>query len=134
MGQFLTAQENFNLELVANVEFGEAGNDIWGYVHSDGTEYAIAGSRSQTRIYDLSDPTMPNLVLSIPGGETTWRDMKSFEDHVYVTADATDDGLLIIDMSEVSNDSIRWQYFKPQILSPNGDLETLGACHNLFID
>lgn len=39
------SQPNLNLELLANVQVGEAGNDIWGYVDDNGTEYAIMGDR-----------------------------------------------------------------------------------------
>jgi len=129
----LTAQEDFNLELVANVQFNESGNDIWGYVHSDGTEFAIVGTRTMTRIFNLSDPTNPREVLTIAGGSTTWRDMKSWEDHIYVTADEVDDGLLVIDMSEVSTDSIRFQFLTPEVPTANGN-RTLGLCHNLYVD
>lgn len=132
---FLQGQENFNLELISHVEHpgGEDGNDIWGYVHSDSTEYAIVGSRSNTHIYNLSDPTQPRLIISIPGDATTWRDMKSWEDHVYVTADAAGDGLLVIDMSEVHTDSIRFQFLNPDVTTVNGP-QRLASCHNIFID
>jgi len=99
------SQENFNFELLSNVDYvipgqtGEAGNDIWGYVSENGTEYAIVGTTINTRIYDLTDPTAPREVISIRGGRSTWRDMKSWEDYVYVTNDQTPDGLLVIDMS-----------------------------------
>lgn len=127
------SQTNFNLELVANVNYSEAGNDIWGYVHEDSTEYAIVGTEDFTRIYNLSDPANPREIIAIRGSNSTWRDMKSWEDHVYVTTDVGEDGLLVIDMSEVSTDSIRFQYLTPQVPTAVGD-QTLGNCHNLYID
>lgn len=130
----LTAQENFNLELVANVSYPEPGNDIWGYVHSDSTEYAIVGTADFTRIYSLADPTSPREIIAIRGDQTIWRDMKSWEDHIYVTADAVDDGLLVIDMSEVASDSIRFQFLNPAVTGQSGETQILGACHNLYID
>lgn len=131
-------QENFNLELLAHVDFGgEAGNDIWGYVAPDGTEYAIVGAARHTYIYDLSDPTDPIEVASIPGTNTFWRDMKSWEDHVYVTAEGsftgTTDGLLVIDMSMESG-SIKWHFITDPIPNANGGETPLGACHNIYID
>ena len=125
------AQEDFNLERLAQVEYPEPGNDIWGFVASDGTEYAIVGTATNTRIYDLTDLTAPEEVLAIPGTNTVWRDMKSWEDHVYVTADRAPDGLLVIDMSE-AKDTISYQYLNPQIEAQ--DTAVLGPCHNLYID
>lgn len=128
------AQQDFNLELVSQVNYPEGGNDIWGWVADNGTEYAIVGTVDNTRIYDLADPSTPREIATIPGSNTVWRDMKSFEDHVYVTADNSPDGLLVIDMSQVSEgDSIRYQYLKPAVESSTGS-HILGSCHNLYID
>lgn len=126
-------QEDFNLELIAQVEYPEAGNDIWGFVGSDSTEYAIVGTADNTRIYNLSDPANPREIITIAGSNTIWRDMKSWEDHVYVTADNSPDGLLVVDMSEAATDSIRFQFLKPQVTTANGE-RTLGSCHNIYID
>ena len=128
-----TAQDNFNLELVSNATFPEAANDIWGYVSETGTEYALVGTVDNTRIYNLSDPENPRQIAMITGDNTVWRDLKSFEDHVYVTADNASDGLLVIDMSQVESDSIRYQFLNPAIPTVNGD-EILSSCHNIYID
>ena len=60
--------------------------------------------------------------------------MKSWDDHVYVSTDGQNDGLLVIDMSEAATDSVRFQYLNPQYPVSTGDQEILGACHNIFID
>jgi choice-of-anchor B domain-containing protein len=125
-------QLTFNMELLASVENGENGNDIWGYVDSTGVEYAIMGTRSTTKIWSLEDPTNPIERASIPGPVGTWRDIKSFEDHIYVTSDQGTDGLLIIDMS-LAPDTITSQYWKPD-LTVSGVTESLDKCHNLYID
>ncbi len=128
----LSAQNNFNLEMLNNTPVGEDGNDIWGYVDGNGTEYAIMGSRTNTWIWSLEDPANPILRDQIPGDASTWRDIKSWEDHLYVTTDSGNDGLLIIDMS-MAPDSIRSHYITPPIISP-ADTVQLGPCHNLYID
>ncbi|MEM9547290.1 MAG: choice-of-anchor B family protein [Bacteroidota bacterium] len=125
-------QENFNLELLSNVDVGEDGNDIWGYVDSTGLEYAIMGTRNTTKIWSLEDPENPIERASIPGPRSTWRDIKSFEDHLYVTTDRGDAGLLIIDMS-MAPDSISSLYWHP-IFDIEGSPDTLDKCHNLYID
>jgi len=128
----LNAQD-FNLELLANVpnteETGE-GNDIWAYIAPDNTEYAVIGHVNGTAIYDLTKPADPELVKFIPGSPSIWRDIKHFNEKVYVTTDQrnTDDGLLIIDMS-MAPDSISFEFWKPIILD-----DPLETCHNLYID
>ncbi len=126
------SQDNFNIELISNVSVNERGNDVWGYVDSTGTEYAIMGSLSNTWIWSLEDPANPIERAQIPGDGSTWRDIKSWKDHLYVTADSGDDGLLVIDMS-MAPDSIRFQYIKPDIIV-HSDTTALGPCHNLYID
>ncbi len=126
------AQENFNLELLSHVPFEEDGNDIWGYVDDNGVEYAICGSRTNTRIYSLEDPANPIERLLIPGESSTWRDMKSWNNHVYVTTDVGFDGLLIINMENAPED-ITFKFWQP-FIEWNGIEGQLASCHNLYID
>ena len=128
----MTAQEDFNLELLANVDVGEAGNDIWGYVDSNGIEYAVMGSATKVSIWSLEDPTNPILRTEVTGDMSIWRDMKSFENHIYFTTDEGNDGLGIIDMTNAP-DSISSSYWSPE-LTIAGFTDNLERCHNLYID
>ncbi|MEM1324276.1 MAG: choice-of-anchor B family protein, partial [Bacteroidota bacterium] len=130
--QILSAQSVLNMELIANVDYPETCNDIWGYVDDDGREYAILGTTQATAILSLEDPTNPVEVAYIPGSSSVWRDMKSWGDFVYVTTDDGDDGLLIIDMSEAPT-TITHRFWRPE-LSVNGATNNLLRCHNLYID
>ncbi len=126
------AQTNFNLDLVANVEVGDTGNDIWGYVdESTGIEYAIMGTVNNTRIFSLEDHSNPIELANIPGSSTTWRDIKTWQEYVYVVCDNCPDGLLIIDMSDPAN--ISWG-FKTQILLEETPPTFHTNSHNIFID
>jgi choice-of-anchor B domain-containing protein len=126
------AQENYNLELLANVELGESGNDIWGYVDNNGTEYAVIGSRNGTSVFSLEDPTNPILRYKADGTASTWRDIKSYKDKLYVTCDSGADGLAIIDMSGAP-DNISHELWKP-IFPALDSTTTLQKTHNLYID
>jgi choice-of-anchor B domain-containing protein len=126
------SQENFNMDLVAHVDIGEAGNDCWGWVDAEGTEFAIIGSRNSTKIYSLEDPSNPSLVISIPGSSSTWRDIKTFGDFIYVVADSGNDGLLVIDMTSYK-DSIPHKFWKPS-LAVGSNSSTLTTSHNIYID
>ncbi len=125
-----------NVDLIAHVDFvaegkGE-GNDIWGYVAPDGTEYAIVGTTTGTLVYSLEDPANPIERTFIPGSNSTWRDMKQWGEYAYVTTDSGTDGLLIIDMQEAP-ETIEFVYRNPVLPSANGDI-TMERCHNIFID
>ena len=129
----LRAQSNLNLEFIANLDQHPEGyNDIWGYVAQDSTEYAILGCVAGTSIISLENPLNPIEIEFIPGGNSIWRDMKSWGDYVYVTTDASPDGLLIINMEEAPN-NITWEFWTPN-LSVGGNTQTLEGCHNLYID
>ncbi len=108
--------QDINMDLVARVPLDETGNDIWGYVDDNGIEYAIMGSRTHTNIWSLEDKANPQLRARIQGGSSTWRDIKSWKTHLYVTNDETPDGLLVIDMS-MAPDSISYNYLTPQVFT-----------------
>lgn len=89
-------------------------NDIWGHVDlNTQREYAIIGLRGGVAVVDVTDPENPTNVGSVTGRFTTWRDIKVyqyFDDtfgtwraYAYVTADSTADGLVIIDLNDLSN-------------------------------
>lgn len=135
----LNAQEDLNLELLAHIPIDEAGNDVWGYVDTNGVEYAVFGSRTHTRIYSLEDPRAPQEVAKIKGASSSWRDMKSYKNYIYVTTDDFNagageepDGLTIIDMTHAP-DSITFKRWQPDI-AIEGGFGRLGECHNLYID
>lgn len=130
----MAQRENFNLDLLMQLDYPERCNDIWGYVDENGDEYAILGTTEATAIIAIDGPDAPRQIAYIPGTSSTWRDMKHFGDRVYVTTDVGDDGLLIIDMSEVSQDSIEYFFWTPELSLNNQTLGTIEKCHNLYVD
>jgi len=125
------SQTDFNMELVANVDINEGGNDIWGYVdEATGIEYAIMGGVASTRVFSLEDHSNPVQIANIPGTMTTWRDIKTWRDKAYVVCDNCPDGLLIIDMADPTN--ITWE-FKSIVLNETDSIYHQ-ASHNIFID
>lgn len=128
----LTGQANINLELVANVPTVSSANDIWGYVDQDGTEYAIVGTQDNTLVFSLKNPSSPELLLTIDGTNTVWRDMKSWGNYVYSVTDNTSDGLTILDMSD-PEDSIPVTTYFPTFQFDSTQLTIVNA-HNLYVD
>ncbi len=92
-----------NIELIGRLnQYPSVGyNDIWGYVDQMGTEYALLGVRNGTSIIDLSDPANPVEVAFIPATHSPWRDIKTHGHFAYVVSDNTNDGLQIIDLSQL---------------------------------
>jgi len=50
-------QQPHNLILLDQLEYNAKGNDVWGYVAPDGTEYALMGLVNGTSIVSLEDPS-----------------------------------------------------------------------------
>ncbi|NDD47814.1 MAG: hypothetical protein EBZ31_05655, partial [Flavobacteriia bacterium] len=91
--------------------------DIWGYTDSaSGTEYAIIGNRKGTLVVDVTTPASPSNALWVPGTNSLWRDIKTWDHYAYVVHDVPSganppyNGLLIIDMDSLAQN--RWKFLK----------------------
>lgn len=118
-----------NMSLLSHIPYSQSVNDIWGWVDpDDGTEYALVGTATGLSIVSLADPANATEVKFVPGANSTWRDIKSWGDFVYVTNE-TANGLMVVDMTDAPNNitSTDWAPALP-------GLGTLKSCHNLFID
>lgn len=102
---FSFAQQNLTLlshvPYPANVSLA----GVWQYVDSAGNEYALVGASTGIDIYDVTIPITPNLVLSVPGNNSNWREVKTWGNYAYVTTEGIDtvnaanNGLQIINLS-----------------------------------
>lgn len=92
-----------NVEFLSNLnQYPSAGyNDIWGYVDGIGNEYALLGVQTGTSIINVTNPANPVEVAFIPGSTSVWRDIKTHGQYAYVVSDFTNDGLQIIDLSQL---------------------------------
>ena len=127
---FTSAQLNMSelgyLDLVSS--HNSDASDIWGYVDGGGNEYAIVGLNNGTSIVDVTNPANPVEVFFEPGMNSIWRDIKTWNNHAYVTTEEPQ-GLLIIDLSTLpGNTNLTTTYYN----GPNGN--QWASAHNLFID
>jgi len=131
---FATFAQNpdFNVTQVSNVQYPEGCNDIWGYVDQNGMEYAVLGTRTATVVLSLEDPAVPQQIYRVDGGQSTWRDMKTWETFIYSVCDNCPDGLVIIDMTDPENPTDKIITTIPDLA--NGGTQILGAVHNIYID
>lgn len=97
------AQSSLNVNLLGHLSNPALLNDVWGYADSAGNEYALIGIMTGgVGIVDVTNPASPNLLQTIPGVPSTWRDLKTFGDYGYVVNDdggAGGNGLLVMDLS-----------------------------------
>src|SRR5690606_32469852 len=59
------------------------GNDCWGYVSPSGREYAIMGLEGGYGFVEITDPTSPVIVATIPGPTSMWHDVKVVGHYAY---------------------------------------------------
>jgi choice-of-anchor B domain-containing protein len=105
-----------NVDFLAQVPLNDfstqpfAASNVWGFVdQNDGQEYAVAGLANGTAVLDLSDPENPREVVTIPGPNSSWREVKIYQHfdgvgnryraYAYVTTEANGAGLQVIDLS-----------------------------------
>lgn len=89
-------------------------NDIWGFTDlNTGREYAFIGVENGVAVIDITDPTAPEQVGAPTGTSTTWRDIEIYQvfdpsaqrwrAYAYITADAVQDVLMLLDLSGLPN-------------------------------
>jgi choice-of-anchor B domain-containing protein len=101
-----------NVELLAFVSLTDLGannnadgNDIWGWTDpATGDFWGIVGTTTGTSFVRVSDPVNPVVVAWMPSQVTTstiWRDMKVFNNFVYIVADRNGQQLQYYDMTQL---------------------------------
>ena len=104
----LNAQTNINF--VGQLSYQDLHNsdlsNLWGYTDEEGNEYALVGVNGNgggepggISVVDLSDPSDPQEIYFFEGPASIWREIKVWEDHAYITTEAQDGGLTIVDLS-----------------------------------
>ena len=124
-----------NYDLMGHVSLEEmeadAGNDCWGWTDSTtGREYAIMGVNNGTSFIDITDSTSPIYLGKLPTAtvDSSWRDMKVYNDHVYIVSEAVDHGLQVFNLANLRGiDS-------EQVFSADYTDKSFGQAHNIAIN
>ena len=129
----LVGQSSYNMTLLGSYQWPTTeGNDIWGWfdpITED--EYALVGLVDGFSCVNVSNPSNPIEEFYIPDLNSTWRDVKTWQNYAYVTTEA-DAGLLIVDLNDMSGNT-NWHV--SQFTNPStGASVTFTAAHNLYID
>ena len=110
-------------------------NDIWGWTDSEsGKEYALVGRMDGAAFVDVSDPTSPVYVGSLPKTEgspgSAWRDIKVYEDHAFVVSDAADHhGMQVFDLTRLRDFD-----GTPETYEPDAWYGNVHSVHNIVIN
>lgn len=109
-------------------------NDMWGWTDpKTGKEYALIGGVEGTVFVDISDPKRPDVVGILPthstrGGQV-WRDLKVYENHVFVVSEHTDHGLQVFDLTQ-----LRGVTGEPVTFEETAYYGEFGHAHNININ
>ena len=117
-------------------ERGIVTNDVWGWTDPEtGQEIVLVGMSNQTAFVDVTDPGMPTYLGRLPMPETanasTWRDMKVYQDHMYVVSDgAGEHGMQVFDLTRLRglNGS------DPQTFASDAHYDQIASAHNIVIN
>ena len=107
-------------------------NDIWGWTDSQtGKEYALVGMSNGTSFVDISNPENPIYIGRLPTqtNNSTWRDLKVYQNHVFIVSEAGGHGMQVFDLTELRNFN-----GNPFTFSNTAYYSGFGNAHNIFIN
>jgi choice-of-anchor B domain-containing protein len=87
-----------NIAFRSKLPFGMAGANICGYA-AGGKEYALVGNYQGMAIVDVTNPTTPVLLQQVAGLASDWREIKVYQNYAYVTSEADNSALQIVNLS-----------------------------------
>jgi choice-of-anchor B domain-containing protein len=132
-GQAAIAAPEFpasGIELLSWLPLGElgggtSGNSCYGYTSPSGRSYALMGLRNGTAVVEITDPGDPTIVSVVPGPTSLWRDVRTYQNHMYTISEGGQ-GIQVISLAQVDSG----------IVTLLGTVQTGGATatHTLCID
>ena len=115
-----------NMTQLGQFPYGTSLSDIWGYVDEFDNEYALVGAYDGFSIVDVTDPTNLSEVYFEPGVNSIWRDVKSWDNHAYVSTEGGN-GILIVDLNPLPGAITTSSYY-------TGSTYQFQTVHNIYID
>ena len=106
-------------------------NDNWGWTDSEtGKEYVLQGLNDGTAFVDISSPTSVRYIgkLATATEESTWRDIKVYNNHAFVVSEAADHGLQVFDLTRLRDQTVFQQF------TADATLTSFGNAHNIAIN
>ena len=102
----LSLPNGFNMQLLSQVSFDVESSDITGF-EKDGREFAVIGLTGYdcAAFFDITDPYNPFEVGRISGEPSIWRDIKYWNNHVYIGSESAE-GVKVVDVSDPDNPTL----------------------------
>ena len=110
-------------------------NDIWGWTHPEtGREIALVGRNDGLAFVDITDASNPVFLGDLPLTEgarsSVWRDMKVYNNHVFIVADnAGEHGMQVFDLMQLSGD-----FEQPATFEETALYTGIASAHNVVIN
>ncbi len=110
-------------------------NDVWGWTDPEtDREYAIVGRLDGTSFVDITDPNNPVYKGNLPRTDgtpaSTWRDMKTYRNHVFIVADgAGQHGMQVLDLTR-----LREVGDEPVTFTEDVHYDNIASAHNIVIN
>lgn len=129
-----------DVDLLGHLSLDDLGvsfvNDVWGWTDPrTEREYALVGATEGTVVVDVSDPTRPWVVGTLPSHSTrglqSWRDVKIHDGHALVVGEFDDHGLQVLDLTRVRDVS---PDDAPVTFEETSHYDRFGHAHNLAVD
>ncbi len=114
---------------------GVLGNDCWGWTDKNsGREFAIFGLTNATSFVEITDPENATYIGRLPSaqGNTVWRDMKVYQNKVYIVADGSDNsshGVQVFDLNRLLTATNL-----PVTFTADARYTGIGRAHNIAIN
>ncbi|MEE2899938.1 MAG: choice-of-anchor B family protein [Gemmatimonadota bacterium] len=132
-----------SVDLVSFLPLSELGadrgvrtNDVWGWTDPEsGREIVLVGMSNQTAFVDVTNASFPTYLGRLPMPEgaraSTWRDMKVFDDHMFVVSDgAGDHGMQVFDLTRLRDEDGT----NPPTFDADVHYTDIASAHNIAIN
>ncbi|MEQ9570207.1 MAG: choice-of-anchor B family protein, partial [Longimicrobiales bacterium] len=124
------------LELTGDQARGVGTNDNWGWEDPEtGRLYALVGMTDRASFVDITDVENPVVVGTLPMTEgangSAWRDLKTYENHVYIVSDgAGPHGMQVFDLTRLRD----FDGGEPVVFDADLVYDRVASAHNIVIN
>jgi choice-of-anchor B domain-containing protein len=111
-------------------------NDVWGWTDPEtGHEIVLVGMTNQMAFVDITDASHPAYLGRLPMPEgargSSWRDMKVYQNHVFVVSDgAGDHGMQVFDLTRLRG----LDGSDPVTFDADAHYDQIASAHNIVIN
>ncbi len=121
--------QNLNLTLQSTVSFpGQSLANVWGH-SAGGRHYALVGAQNGMVVIDITAPTAPVAIDTIPGPSNLWKEIKTFGNYAYVVSEGGF-GIQVVNLTSLPAGNLPYQSIYPNIAG----IGTINSAHALQVD